>query len=56
MMNVATNGLLFVPVLRFVAPNFFGWNQYVKSVDKMMELFQISVTKHKNTYDSGDLR
>lgn len=55
-MNVTTNGLLFAPILRFVAPNFLRWNQYVKSVNTMMELIQESIAKHKETFDSTNLR
>ncbi len=56
MMIVATNGLLFAPVLRFIAPNMFRWNQYVKSVDTMMDLFRESIKEHKETFNATDLR
>ncbi len=55
-MNVSTNGVFFVPVLRFIAPNIFRWNQYVKSVDKMMELIRESIKNHQETFNSTELR
>lgn len=56
MMNISTNGLFFAPVLRFIAPNLFGWNQYVKSINTVLDLFNESITKHKETFDSSNLR
>ncbi len=55
-MTVSTNGLLFAPVLRFIAPNLLGWKRYVASVDTKMKILQESVLKHKETFDSSELR
>lgn len=55
-MNVSTNGLFFAPILRFIAPNLFRWNQYVKCINRMIDFFQTTVKKHKETFDPTELR
>lgn len=55
-MRVTINGLFFIPILKSIAPKLFGWNRYVKSVNQMLNLFNESIAKHKETFDSTDLR
>ncbi len=55
-MNMSCNGLVFAPILRFIVPNLFGWNRYLKSINAMMKLCQESIEKHKETFNPTNSR
>lgn len=55
-MKITTNGVFFAPVLRLIAPEYFGWNRYLKSINAMHKLVDESIKSHKETFNPHDLR
>ncbi len=43
-------------LLRFIPFDLFGWNRYVKNINTVLNLFQDSITQHKETFDPTQLR
>ncbi|ODM88608.1 Methyl farnesoate epoxidase [Orchesella cincta] len=49
--RTAESGLFFAPLLRFIAPGFFGWTDWVNACDKFNSLIDTSIKKHDGKLD-----
>ncbi|ODM89469.1 Methyl farnesoate epoxidase [Orchesella cincta] len=49
--RTAESGLFFAPSLRFIAPGFFGWTDWVNACDKFNSLIDKAIKKHDEKLD-----
>ncbi|ODM59408.1 Methyl farnesoate epoxidase, partial [Orchesella cincta] len=54
--RTADSGLFFASFLRHIAPGFFGWTNWVNSVDSFYELIDKAVEKHLENFDPNNPR
>ncbi len=55
-MEVATNGLLLVPIMRWVTPQLFGWNNYKICTNVFTAHLDQAIKEHKESFHADNLR
>lgn len=44
--KVTETGLLYAPVLRYIAPDYFGWTKWITSVTNVSKVCQNKIEEH----------
>ncbi|CAL8079866.1 unnamed protein product [Orchesella dallaii] len=47
LLRVSTNGLIFAPILRFIAPDLLGWTSFKNSIENLHQIFESTIKNHE---------